>query len=100
MIVFVLIVIIIIALSTFVEAIAKAQDRRGWVRGTDFNPELCGDIWIVARMIADPEKNEFQVKYNPKDNHFYDKENTGYHITEIYIKVEDNGKTKKIPNNS
>jgi hypothetical protein len=85
MIVFVLLVLIIIIASLIWGVV---NDGRDWIRGVDYDDELHGNAWVIARMIADADKQEFIVKYNTKDNHFYDKEGTGYHITEIYIKVE------------
>lgn len=83
MIVFVLILVIIIAASL---VWGVAQDKRAWIRGVDYDNELYGNAWVIARMIADTNRTEFTVKYNPEDNHFYDKEGTGFHISEIYIK--------------
>lgn len=83
--IFVVILLIVIVYS-ILSGIAFGGQK--WIRGIDYNYRLYGSVWVTARVIADEDKTEITVKYNPKDNHFYDKEGTGYHIAEIYIKKE------------
>ena len=85
MVVFVVILLIAIMYSILSVTIFSGQK---WIRGIDYNHRLYGSVWVTARVITDEDKKEIAVKYNPKDNHFYDKEGTGYHIAEIYIKME------------
>ena len=87
--VFMLIVILAVVVATAVEAIQKSLDRKKWIKGVEFIRDTDKDPWLhymTARVVSDPEKNEFEVKFNPDDGHFYDRDNFGYHATEIYLK--------------
>lgn len=84
MVVFIVILLIVIVYSILSGAILGGQK---WIRGIDYNYRVHGRAWVTARVITNKDKKEITVKYNPKDNHFYDKEGTGYHIAEIYIKT-------------
>lgn len=84
--VFLIIAILGVVLITISEAVQKYQDRKGWISGVEYDREVYGLAWITARVITDDEKEEFDVKYNPHDGHFYDRDNFGYHATEILLK--------------
>jgi hypothetical protein len=83
-----IVVVTIVLAGTILEMAMKHHERKGWINGVDYDVEEFGTLWITARMVADDEKKEFEVAYNPEDGHFYDKSGTGYHATEIYIKKE------------
>jgi len=89
MVVFILIIILAIVATSIGEAVRKSIDRKGWIRGDEFERDVYGDISITARLIADSEKREFTVRYDVYDGHFYDTDNTGYHATEIYLKKQE-----------
>jgi hypothetical protein len=83
------IVILAAVLVITAEAVQKYQDRKGWISGVDFVREVGKDPWahyMTARMMGDPNREEFEVRFNPTDGHFYDRDNFGYHETEILLK--------------
>jgi hypothetical protein len=85
MIVFLILLVIVVGAWSISNVIKDKIDRRKWVNSSYWRVP---NIWLIGRAISDPLKEEFEVKFNPEDGHFYDREETGYHCTEIEIKCE------------
>lgn len=86
----VLLILVILGVVTMAasEAYRKTQDRKGWIRGVEFDYDN-GYGWYVVRLTADPDKKEFIVQYSPSDRHFYDIHGYGYYAAELYVKINE-----------
>lgn len=88
MIIFVLIVIFAVVITTAVELIKGVINKRHWTLGTEYDRDEYSTPWIIAKLMADPSYVEFEVEFNPHDGFFYDRDRAGYHPSEIYLKKE------------
>lgn len=84
--IFFIIILLVVFAATIVEMVHKHQNRKGWINGVEYDRSVYGLRWMTARATSDPTNFEFDVEFNPHDGHFYDRDGTGYHATEIYIK--------------
>ena len=85
---FLIMVVIAIIVHAIGSSLILRHERKNWMYGHKYMPND-KDGWMTAKLSADPDNVEFQVKYVFEGGFFVDKDGFGYIPNEIKIKRDE-----------